>query len=591
MPSTKRRLLALAIGVAVFLTGLGVAMLPQVSAQTTTRQNIQSACWTTYPSPPIKPLEPPIPLPGTGGLTFSETGKTVSAAFLSYWNKNGGLPQQGYPISNILGEVSPLNDMTYTMQYFERAVFEYHPEQKPPYNVLLSQLGTFQYKKKYPTGAPGQRPNNDPGSIFFPQTGRRVGGSFLQYWQRNGGLAQQGYPLSDEFTEVSDLNGKPYTVQYFERAVFEWHPENAPPYNVLLSQLGKFRYDACYSQPAATSTVAVAATTTPSRTPTASATPTQTASPQLIARDVYGNVAVSDRYLFWISSTPDKSIYGYDLEQNRRFLITSKPGEDIYRIASDGKTVAWTQGQNSIRGYDLSAGAEFPIVEVSGDRRLGPTAGIALYNGVLYYADVRDPTQTPPPYFGSIYSFNLATKEGEKLIERGNNPVVADGVMVWSDTQPSYRIGPQQTTVYARKLDGSMKDTALVSDLGGSGGYSVSGDNVAVAFTSFRSPEYGGARVHNLSSGTSKVLSQEPVEYPIIRGSAIVWTNPPISRSPGQSSGFSISKYNLNTGQVSTVVPESDTQLYAQGITEKNQLVYTTGGPYQNLYISPLDNK
>ncbi|MFL5735444.1 MAG: alpha/beta fold hydrolase, partial [Chloroflexia bacterium] len=38
-----------------------------------------------------------------------------------------------------------------------------------------------------------------------------------------------------------DLNGKPYTVQYFERAVFELHPENAAPYDVLLSQLGTFQ--------------------------------------------------------------------------------------------------------------------------------------------------------------------------------------------------------------------------------------------------------------------------------------------------------------------------------------------------------------
>ena len=34
---------------------------------------------------------------------------------------------------------------------------------------------------------------------------------------------------------MSDLDGKSYTVQYFERAVFELHPENQPPFNVLLS--------------------------------------------------------------------------------------------------------------------------------------------------------------------------------------------------------------------------------------------------------------------------------------------------------------------------------------------------------------------
>ena len=37
----------------------------------------------------------------------------------------------------------------YTVQYFERAVMEMHPENKAPFDVLLSQLGTFQYKAKY----------------------------------------------------------------------------------------------------------------------------------------------------------------------------------------------------------------------------------------------------------------------------------------------------------------------------------------------------------------------------------------------------------------------------------------------------------
>jgi hypothetical protein len=122
-------------------------------------------------------------------------------------------------------------------------VFEYHPENPDPFKVLLSQLGTFQYRKKYPGGAPNQTPNTSEGSKLFPETGFRVGGKFLDYWTKNGGLAQQGFPISDELQEVSDLDGKTYTVQYFERAVFELHPENAgTPYEVLLSQLGTFQY-------------------------------------------------------------------------------------------------------------------------------------------------------------------------------------------------------------------------------------------------------------------------------------------------------------------------------------------------------------
>jgi acetyl esterase/lipase len=180
--------------------------------------------------------------------TFAETGKSVRGPFLSYWEQNGGLAQQGYPISNEIQEVSPTDGKSYTVQYFERAVFEHHPENAgKPSEVLLSLLGVFRYNGKYPAGAPNQQPNTSPGSVLFPETGKRVGGVFLEYWQSNGGLAQQGYPISDEFTEVSDLDGKPYRVQYFERAVFELHPENSPPNDVLLSQLGTFRYREKYN--------------------------------------------------------------------------------------------------------------------------------------------------------------------------------------------------------------------------------------------------------------------------------------------------------------------------------------------------------
>jgi pimeloyl-ACP methyl ester carboxylesterase len=196
-------------------------------------------------------------IPGNGSRTFPETGKTVRGLFLSYWDKNGGLPQQGFPISELMNEVSDLDGKTYTVQYFERAVFEYHPGKQPPYDVLLSQLGTFQYKKKYPNGAPNQQRNTTSGSVLFPETGRRVGGRFLQYWQQNGQLPQQGFPISEEFVERNDLDGKEYRVQYFERAVFEMHPENKSPYDVLLSQLGTFQYRDKYSkQPAPSPTPA-----------------------------------------------------------------------------------------------------------------------------------------------------------------------------------------------------------------------------------------------------------------------------------------------------------------------------------------------
>lgn len=227
-----------------FESGSLVRLVGGSAAGTPTPQATAPA--TPAPNPSTTPGTNPPSIPGTGSRTFPETGRSVTGIFLDYWDGHGGLAQQGFPISELMSEVSDLDGKAYVVQYFERAVFEMHPENAAPFNVLLSQLGTFQYKKKYPDGAPNQQPNASAGSQVFSETGKRVGGKFLAYWREHGGLAQQGFPISDEFTEVSDLDGKPYLVQYFERAVFEMHPENGAPYDVLLSQLGTGRYKEKY---------------------------------------------------------------------------------------------------------------------------------------------------------------------------------------------------------------------------------------------------------------------------------------------------------------------------------------------------------
>jgi hypothetical protein len=74
----------------------------------------------------------------------------------------------------------------------------------------------------------------------FQETGQCVEGRFREFWEQNGGLPVFGYPISEELMETLE-DGRQYRVQYFERAVFEYHPENQPAFQVLLSQLGTFR--------------------------------------------------------------------------------------------------------------------------------------------------------------------------------------------------------------------------------------------------------------------------------------------------------------------------------------------------------------
>lgn len=86
---------------------------------------------------------------------------------------------------------------------------------------------------------------------FFPQTNHSVCGPFLKYWKFTGGLAQYGYPISDEFTEQNAPppagDGKLHQVQYFQRARFEYHPEYSTLYNVMLGLLGSEEYQAKYT--------------------------------------------------------------------------------------------------------------------------------------------------------------------------------------------------------------------------------------------------------------------------------------------------------------------------------------------------------
>lgn len=187
---------------------------------------------------PVKPFEalPGASLGPPGGLPFY-----VAAPFLAYWRMHGGLAILGYPLSREVAE-RLADGKTYRVQYFERARLEYHPENAAPDDVLLGQLGRAAHPAE-PPAAPL------PDALYFAETGHNVRAGFLDYWQANGGLVPFGYPLSEEFTEQL-ADGNAYTVQYFERARFEWHPEAADPqYQVQLGQLGRQLYTAQADSP------------------------------------------------------------------------------------------------------------------------------------------------------------------------------------------------------------------------------------------------------------------------------------------------------------------------------------------------------
>ncbi len=181
---------------------------------------------------PVDPVVKPANL-SNELLYFAETGHTLRGATLRYWNKFGGLAQFGYPLTEEFTETSESDGKDYTVQYFERARFELHPEHAgTDYEVLLGLLGrNYHATDKAATPIANQR--------YFAETGHNLGGVFREYWEQYGGLFIYGLPLTEEFSEKSRIDGKPYTVQYFERARFEFHPENSGKSQVLLGLLGR----------------------------------------------------------------------------------------------------------------------------------------------------------------------------------------------------------------------------------------------------------------------------------------------------------------------------------------------------------------
>lgn len=182
----------------------------------------------------VQPAEAALTLPLSASAApldkvyFAATGHSVQGKFLQYWQTHGGLEIFGYPVT------PEFYEQGYLVQYFERNRFELHPEKAgTPYEVLLGLLGSQRLtaEGRLPFQANGQKAA--PGAQFFPETGFSLGGRFLSYWKKYGGLAQFGFPITPEIQE----NGR--TVQYLERARFELHPENAGTiYEVLLGLLG-----------------------------------------------------------------------------------------------------------------------------------------------------------------------------------------------------------------------------------------------------------------------------------------------------------------------------------------------------------------
>ncbi len=167
---------------------------------------------------------------------FPETGHNISFRVKTFFEQNGGVPIFGLPLTEVITEGGR------QVQYFERARFELRPDLPAQYYITLSHLGRMLAEGRTEEAFLPRPGASDEVTTYFPETGHAIRFGFRDFWHKHGGLPVFGYPLSEEFDEVSPDDGKIYTVQYFERAKFEYHPET-PQNPIQLARLGALALD------------------------------------------------------------------------------------------------------------------------------------------------------------------------------------------------------------------------------------------------------------------------------------------------------------------------------------------------------------
>ncbi len=192
--------------------------------------HVVKSVYSVAVAPAVDAFKPVGPIDTTSDrIYFAATGHTLAYGFKQFWESQGGLAVFGYPISEEFSERNPDTGKIYTVQYFERNRFEYHPEYSgTPWEVSLGRLGIQVASHPFPI-APAPSGAN---VLYFDTTEHTLSGSFRSYWESHGGLAIFGYPTSEPFEQGGLL------VQYFERSRFELHPDLPSGSQVLLSRLG-----------------------------------------------------------------------------------------------------------------------------------------------------------------------------------------------------------------------------------------------------------------------------------------------------------------------------------------------------------------
>lgn len=192
------------------------------------------ACWgvpgALVPHGPEPGEEAPPTGPEADEVWVAPTGYAVSGPWLEFLRASGGVDNLGYPRSPVVAD--PL-DGEQCVQYFQRMVLEWHPENPPEYRIQRRLLGE-RLGEPAPPEPPGAENGPDywyfaPGetglghavSNYAPD-GTRIG--FKHYFDRQGAEDAFGYPMEPP-TLRTGPDGVTRWTQAFQAALFEYHAE------------------------------------------------------------------------------------------------------------------------------------------------------------------------------------------------------------------------------------------------------------------------------------------------------------------------------------------------------------------------------
>ncbi len=163
-----------------------------------------------------------------GQRCFSGIKLCIAGRFQAFWEQNGGLAVFGLPLTDVHPELDPETGATHLVQWFERHRFELHPENRPPFDVLLGRVGEeglWQQGRNWRF-----LPHGNPSAPhYFPETSQAIAAVFWPFWHSSGidlgdpgvsdveSLALFGRPLSPAQIETNP-DGTRVLVQWFERA-------------------------------------------------------------------------------------------------------------------------------------------------------------------------------------------------------------------------------------------------------------------------------------------------------------------------------------------------------------------------------------